>query len=251
MALEQLAFDILKSLAPCRLLSLGVPDLLLTDEYDVKRVDNEAQLQRWHSWSHPIYDTVAMFHEFGIEATYLDNQAHRGNEIVADLNEDLSRRDEIETCLGWNPPDRRIPWIQPFDVVLDPGTLEHCFNIGQAFRNVRDLCRPGGTIIHVNPLSMFNHGFWNLNPCAYADWYGDNGDEVLSSHVIGGPLDERLVYRSKPWQRFGAENSMINQVIVRRGEGPTIDGWPSQVKYSAEKKAKALAAMKAERDDRA
>jgi hypothetical protein len=230
MALEQSAFDLLKSLAPCRLLSLGVPDLLLTDEYDVKRVDNEAQLQRWHSWHFPIYDTAALFHEFGIEATYLDNQAHRGSERLFDLNQDCI--DYLELLNGGS---------LAFDVVLDPGTLEHCFNIGQAFKNVRNLCKPSGHILHINPLSMMNHGFWNLNPQAYEEFYADHGDEIVSAKVIGGPLEERRFYKWKKWERFGAQNSMINEVFVKRGDTPTMSGWPQQTKYDAVKKAKVMA----------
>lgn len=235
MALEQSAFDLLIGLAPCRLLSLGVPDLLLTEEYDVKRVDNEERLQRWHSWHSPIYDTAAMFHEFGIEATYSDNQQHRGNEEAFDLN----RHYDDDLYPSWASPR--------FDVVLDPGTLEHCFNIGQAFKNVRSLCRPGGHILHINPLSMFNHGFWNLNPCAYDEFYTDHGDELVSAKIIGGPLEDRHVYRWKRWERFGAENSMICQVLVKRGDKPTSSGWSAQVKYDDAKRKAAVAFMKAER----
>ena len=240
MALEQHAFDILRTLAPCRLLSLGVPDLLLSEEYDTKRADNEDGLQRWHRWRYPIYETDALFREFGIEATYLDNQAHRGNEVVADLNEPL------EVAYGLVGGGKGSHFAEKlFDVVLDPGTLEHCFNIGQAFKNVRNLCRPGGHILHINPMSMFNHGFWNLNPCAYVDFYGDHGDEIVSKKIIGGTLEERLIYRWHDWQRFGADNSMLCEVLIKRGDTPTMSGWPSQVKYDPEKRKKAIAEMKA------
>ncbi len=226
MALEQVAFNLLKSLAPCRLLSLGVPDLLLSDEYDAPRVSNEADLQRWHRWPYPVYDTDAVFRSLGIEATYLDNQAHRGNELIADLNYPLD--------------------LGAYDVVVDPGSCEHTFNIGQAFKNVRNLCRPGGHILHINPLSMFNHGFWNLNPCAYVDFYGDHGDEIVSQKIIGGTLEERLIYRFMPWQRFGADNSMLCQVLVKRSDAPTMTGWPTQVKYDKAKRAKVIAEIRAQ-----
>ena len=236
MALEQHAFDLLRTLAPCRLLSLGVPDLLLSEEFDVKRVENESDLQRWHRWAYPIYDTDALFREFGIEATYLDNQARTGREVILDLNVAQDFIDDFDAP----------QWAHTaFDVVLDPGTLEHCFNIGQAFKNVRNLCRPGGHILHINPLSMMNHGFWNLNPCAYHEWYTDHGDEIVSSKIVGGSLDDRLIYRWKSLERFGAENSMLNEVLVKRRSTPTMSGWPQQTKYDAEKRAAWLDEMKA------
>ena len=68
MAIEQPAFDILKSLSPCRALFLGMPDLLLNEQFDVREADDWQAIAKWHNWDGPIYDTEAVFREFGIDA---------------------------------------------------------------------------------------------------------------------------------------------------------------------------------------
>lgn len=52
-----------------------------------------------------------------------------------------------------------------FDFVLDGGTLEHVFDIPQAFRNIFDMLAPGGTFVSVNGFTGWpGHGFYQLQP---------------------------------------------------------------------------------------
>jgi SAM-dependent methyltransferase len=64
-----------------------------------------------------------------------------------------------------------------FDLVFDVGTLTHVFDQRTAWRNVFDLVRPGGRVIHgVAPSS--NHvdiGFFMFSPTLFADFYAANG----------------------------------------------------------------------------
>lgn len=48
-------------------------------------------------------------------------------------------------------------------LVLNAGTLEHVFDLRQAFQNVHDLVRPGGTIVHLAPITWMEHGFVNFS----------------------------------------------------------------------------------------
>lgn len=222
MALEQPAFNVLKSLAPCRLLSLGYPDLLLNEDFDVKEANDWQSIAKWHHWNGPIYDTEAVFREFGIDATYIDIHASRGCELVYDLNKD-------------------IDWFAPkFDVVLDPGTIEHCMNIGQAMWNVRKLCMVGGHIIHGNPISMANHGLYNLSPTFYDSWYSHHGDEILTAQILAGPLGRREVYEMPLMERFGPPPNATSLVVAKRGKG-WGDGWPVQKKYKINPELKHVA----------
>jgi hypothetical protein len=213
MAIEQHTFDALKTLAPCRLLSLGYPDLLLTEERASPIAADAQRVARLHNWGGAIYDTDAVFAELGIKAVYMDIRARTGKEEVGDLNES------------------EMPWLPGgggFDVILDPGTLEHCFNIGQAFINVRNLVRPGGAIIHTNPLTMLNHGFFNINPTAYYDWYRHHGDEI----VMGKVTKAGMAIDTVPHDRFGVEEGCSNLIVVRRSDTVTLaGGWPVQWKY--------------------
>jgi hypothetical protein len=55
--------------------------------------------------------------------------------------------------------------------VLDCGTTEHCFNVGQAIINAAHAVKPGGAIFHCFPMCVMNHGFWNASPTAFKDFY--------------------------------------------------------------------------------
>ena len=48
-----------------------------------------------------------------------------------------------------------------YDLIFDVGTLEHCFNVGQAFKNIMEMTKLGGTIFMATA-SKINHGFWNF-----------------------------------------------------------------------------------------
>jgi len=65
--------------------------------------------------------------------------------------------------------------IGTFDFVLNQGTLEHVFDIRQALWNLSDLTREGGQVVHMVPASMLEHGFYNFNPCLFADFYRQAG----------------------------------------------------------------------------
>jgi SAM-dependent methyltransferase len=59
---------------------------------------------------------------------------------------------------------------QRFDIVHNAGTLEHIFDIAQAFRNVHNLTKPGGMMIHHAPFTGWvDHGFYALQPTLFWD----------------------------------------------------------------------------------
>ncbi len=52
-----------------------------------------------------------------------------------------------------------------YDTVIDFGTIEHIFDIAQALRNIDQLCKPGGQILHLLPANNYcGHGFWQFSP---------------------------------------------------------------------------------------
>lgn len=52
--------------------------------------------------------------------------------------------------------------------VLNGGTLEHVFDIAQTMKNIHDMSCQGGTIIHLAPVSWYEHGYYNFNPRMFA-----------------------------------------------------------------------------------
>lgn len=171
--------QILNSKVKGKALSAAFPDLLiaredilLPDEFCVVRQDTE-ELQGHHSWGLPIYDTRKVFAGLGLELDVIDREAIEGSERIVDLN--------IASDLG------------EFDLVIDPGTSEHCFNIAQVAINLANAVKVGGFISQAIPMSMFNHGYYNLNPKWFLDFYPQNGFEIVDfglrhSGGIYGPL---------------------------------------------------------------
>lgn len=57
-----------------------------------------------------------------------------------------------------------------FDVVVNHGTAEHVFNIGQVFKTIHDSCDIDGWMIHDAPLhGWIDHGFYCLQPTLFYD----------------------------------------------------------------------------------
>jgi hypothetical protein len=197
---------------PVKLLSLGYPDLLLTAAdlavyglRDLPIVADSDKIAAWHSWSGPIFDTVAVLAALGIDLTAIDIKQSRGVENIVDLN--LPLHDAAVRCY--------IQLLGAFDIILDPGTLEHCFNIGQAFLNVAAMVAPGGTIIHTNPLSCKNHGFYDLSPTLYADFYGQNGFTIEYLGAMAGPVGNRVEAPLPPAGRIKLEPEVWSLVVVK------------------------------------
>lgn len=219
---------------PKKILCLGYPDLLVVDkDLDVLGVPQNArhyaqdmgQIAGWHHWRGPIYDTDVMFRSLNIEPTYVDIHPSREYEEKLDLNLPLPRK-----------------YAHQFDMVLDSGTLEHCFNIAQAFMNCLDACSTGGTIIHSNPASMTNHGFWDISLGAYRDFYENWNEKIVEACYIGGEVDSRQVIPiavEDMHKRFSLQTGLMNLVVVSVGRnGFPNNPWPTQFKYRMNKDLK-------------
>jgi hypothetical protein len=204
----------LERLAPymreAKILSLGYPDLLARAK-DIKRLFgyeptkfNEAA-KEWHGLQEAAPDTLELMEAIGSQMTVVDFTDDRGCEVIADLNE--------PHVLG------------KFDLVLDPGTLEHCFNIGQAFLNAANAVKVGGRIFHTSPMSMLNHGFYNLCPTLFHDFYKQNGWELAELLVV--PFREP---ECRATGRFDTHTEHMLRVMAhRRTDAPLV--MPIQTKY--------------------
>ena len=82
--------------------------------------------------------------------------------------------------------------------MIDAGTIEHCFNIAQAILNAAQAVAPGGHVFHAPPMTMLNHGFYNLNPTLFHDFYGQNGWTV--ERLVGGTQEGK--FKVHPTGRF-------------------------------------------------
>ena len=89
-----------------------------------------------------------------------------------DLNDDADVQLDLAAAL---PPERR----HGAATVLEAGTLEHVFHLGDALRTVHEMIRPGGAFVALVPVSWWNHGFVNLNPRLLAGFGLANGYEPV------------------------------------------------------------------------
>jgi SAM-dependent methyltransferase len=210
-------------------LIFGYPDLLMPPQileslvgadllHDLPERADAAKVREWHRLAveMPIYDSMVLFDRLGLAVTVADVAALQGMERIVDLNDPL-------------PDDLR----RRFDLVIDPGTCEHCFNVGMAFRNVCEAVKHGGFLVHLAPLTSINHGFWNFSPTIYPDYFEANGFSLL--HLAGHVLtaDGRFAaFTVEPFNRFKAPmNGLLYVVAERTGDQPPV--WPVQRKYRA------------------
>jgi len=115
------------------------------------------------------YCESVLTHFFGAtQVDSIDNSNYENATLIHDMNE------SIPSALQ-----------ERYDTVIDVGTLEHVFDIGQALRNCAALCKVGGQIIHVLPTNGFcGHGFWQFSPELFYSLYSaENGFENTQVYV--------------------------------------------------------------------
>lgn len=209
-------------------LLLGYPDLLvpraaLTRMFGEHLVaslptrDDAAAIWEWHGLrgvQDPMFDSVALLRALGVEPVIVDVARTRGVETLVDLNHplpaELARR---------------------FDLVVDTGTCEHCFNVGQALLNACEALAAGGILVHAAPLTRINHGFWNFSPTVYPDFFEENGFELqLLTGVQGDLASGMRPFEVDPFRRFDAPANAALYVIARRAQVRDLH-WPMQRKY--------------------
>lgn len=162
----------LKKLEPylkgARVLCLSYPDIVASAEqlkkafgFDTTLFTNRGEV---HQVKYNLPETMDVFKKFGADMECVDVFPHTGFEKIVDLN---------------YPCD-----LGKYDLVIDPGTMEHCFNIGQAMMNAANAVKAGGHIFHLSPLMMINHGFYNICPTMMFDFYTQNDWEISTLEAV-------------------------------------------------------------------
>ena len=208
---------------------LGYPDVLVSDQQARAILGSEiadrlthrpdsAEILAWHSLGSQldrVIDAQSLFAAMGLRLTVIDLVASRGGERIVNLNDPL-------------PSDLTAA----FDVVLDAGTMEHCFNVGQTIRNIVDMAKVNGFILHQNPMTMVNHGFFNFSPTFYHDFYGQNGHQLVAP-ICGVKSKGIEVISTKldPVRREKAADANAMIVCVARKRHDRLLIWPTQSKY--------------------
>ena len=207
MALNYSALKLLKGYLKGSVLSLGYPDLVVPD---TKFLGVEAtefvDTGRWHGVNYQLPETNHVFGLMGCDLHCVDIHASRGCEEIADLN---------------YPQE-----LGKYDLVIDAGTLEHCFNISQAMFNMANAVKVGGHIFHSPPMTMVNHGFYNLCPTFFHDFYTQN--DFTIEHLSGWTKDKHG--EVPPVKRFTSLPEASLFVIARKNNEAKLV-FPVQTKY--------------------
>jgi hypothetical protein len=207
-----------------RIASMGYPDIIANVDSFIEatfspvefRPDSSAICKRHGLKERPIPDAHSFFKLLGASLDVYDVVRERGCEILLDLNK----------------PDGAEPYkanrYLAYDIVLDVGTAEHCFNIGQALINMASMVKQGGYIIHENPANWGNHGFYNLNPTLFFDFYEQNGFQVEAMKLVA--KDGRFIIPN-PVSRFKFPNEEVNIFCIAQRINVQKLTCPIQTKY--------------------
>jgi hypothetical protein len=225
MAIEPVMAEMIRGLRNLlpnnRVLCLGYPDIFTTGQppTDAER----QQIAKWHHWKGGIEDAGHFFGKQNLDAEYWDVTQARGPERVVNLDSFDTDRD----------------WIgDGYALVLDPGTIEHIANIGNCWRTLCAVTALNGIVIHSNPLTMANHGFYSIHPTAYLDLYEANGFKVESLTELSGPLDNRTIRDVNTTHRFQPSQNAVVMCVARKARDVPFT-WPIQSKYRANPTLKA------------
>ena len=145
-------------------------------------------------------DPNSFFGYFDATFDVFDVCAHRGVEILVDLN----------------IPNSTSMYTSRYDLVIDNGTLEHCFNVGEALINTARLAKYSfGHVFHINPLYMPNHGFFDICPTFLFDFYHQNQFQIKHVYATGSKSEKKAALKF-PNRRldlngyFGEEEVIMN-----------------------------------------
>lgn len=198
-----------------RILSLGYPDLAMSsqDVQDILGVTPTKFTSKsngaWHGRDHELPETAHVLELIGSSFECVDSSPSRGVERQADLN---------------YPCD-----LGEHDIVLDCGTTEHCFNVGQALLNAANAVKPnGGAIFHCFPMCVMNHGFWNASPTMFKDFYEQNGWSVQIAGLVQGT---GKFYDVPAYKSFAPEHRMYLTAFAVRPKEKKAMHFPTQQKY--------------------
>ncbi len=111
----------------------------------------------------------AFFAGLGLDdVTYMDIPgSEHPPDLVHDLNQPL-------------PADR----LDKYRLVMDPGTIEHVFDMKMCLTNVVRALQIGGIVVHQVPVYMFNGGYYSINPNVLNDFYARNGFTDLRTFIV-------------------------------------------------------------------
>lgn len=154
------------------------------------------------------------------EVHTMDVSSYQGASHIHDLNRPLPRELEGQ-----------------YDAVASGGTLEHVFDVANAFKCMAAMAKVGGEIICSAPVNNWiDHGFYQLSPTLKFDFFHANGFEFGSSRCsLVDPKSETIrsfpLYPGEGHRWNGTRQKLGHTLIVTRLPESTVDRIPMQGLY--------------------
>ena len=155
-----------------------------------------------------------------------DISQYQGSTHTVDLNEPI-------------PPEL----VGRYDFVFDGGTIEHVFDQRSAFRNIFDLLKPGGRVIHFSPGTQHvDHGFYMYSPTMFHEYYSANRYVIEQEQIwkfkptaptkVGTWSFYEYTPGSLYWHTYTFPGPMGIFVVARKTEETLRDAVPQQGAYA-------------------
>ena len=147
--------------------------------------------------SNKILTQEEFFNSLGFKTVdTLDVDSYEGANIIFDLN-----NDECPKNL-----------INQYDFIYDGGTLEHVFNIGIALKNLSKFLKKQGVVFHSNPCNGYiDHGFYQISPTLYFDYYLRNEFEIVSCVISDRSIGlKTLNINQDLYRTYSADFALLN-----------------------------------------
>ncbi len=130
---------------------------------------------------------------------------------------DYSSFEDADIIQDLNKPIVNIE--KKFDTILDFGTSEHVFDVSQCLKNISNLCKKGGIIIHCLPANNnCGHGFWQFSPELFFNIYSQKNGFNETEIILINLFDKKnwyLVNKQKKGDRLELNSSEPLYLLVK------------------------------------
>lgn len=112
-------------------------------------------------------------------------------------------------------------FLETFDLVTNLGTSEHCFNQLSVFKNLHDLCKVGGLMIHaLTAQGNVNHGFYNYHPRFVADLAAANSYDCIRLAFTVDYKPQLFDYTLEEFRKWDSHDLLMYAILRRTREAP-------------------------------
>lgn len=140
------------------------------------------------------------------------------NGISLDLNHEL---------------DTSTPYFNAFDMVTDFGNNEHAFNVGEAYRTMHRLAKPGGLLWIEQSFSGCGNGLYSFQPEYFEALALANSYSFVSTHLIACNKEYcfSLPYDFRVLDCLNGETNIGYSIVLRKTSDADFV-WPGENPYN-------------------